>query len=94
VAKGVQISPAIGRVTFDDAATDLENECLANGRRSIVGLRVRIKRGSRPWFAGRRMVNIKLFTPHCRHHTTGALHTVLFGTTEDDEQRTRRPIQF
>jgi len=52
------ISPAIGRVTFDDAALDLENEYLANGRRSIVGLRVRLKIGLRPWFAGRRMVNI------------------------------------
>jgi integrase len=58
VAKGVPISPAIGRVTFDDAALDLENEYLANGRRSIVGLRVRLKIGLRPWFSGRRMVNI------------------------------------
>jgi integrase len=58
VAKGVPISPAIGRVTFDDAAQDLENEYLANGRRSLVGLRVRIRVGLRPWFSGRRMVNI------------------------------------
>jgi integrase len=58
VAKGVPISPAIGRLTFDDAALDLENEYLANGRRSIIGLRVRLKIGLRPWFGGRRMVNI------------------------------------
>jgi integrase len=58
VAKGVPISPAIGRLTFDDAAQDLENEYLANARRSIVGLRVRLKIGLRPWFSGRRMVNI------------------------------------
>ena len=58
VAKGVPISPAIGRLTFDEAAKDLENEYLANGRRSIVGLRVRLKIGLRPWFSGRRMVNL------------------------------------
>lgn len=58
VAKGVPITPAIGRLTFDDAAADLENEYIANGRRSIVGLRVRLKKGLRPWFSGRRMANI------------------------------------
>src|SRR6187200_953960 len=68
VAKGVPISPAIGRVTFDDAALDLENEYLANGRRSIVGLRVRLKIGLRPWFAGRRMVNIT--TSYVRAYVT------------------------
>src|SRR5262245_29527779 len=58
VAKGAAITPAIGRLTFDDAARDLENEYLANGRRSIIGLRVRLKKGLRPWFSGRRMANI------------------------------------
>ena len=58
VAKGVPISPAIGRLTFDEAAQDLENEYLANGRSWIVGLRVRLNKGLRPWFSGRRMVNI------------------------------------
>ena len=60
VAKGVPISPAIGRFTFDDAALDLENEYLANGRRSIVGLRVRLKKGLRPWFRGRRMASLTI----------------------------------
>ena len=64
VAKGLPISPAIGRLTFDDSATDLENEYTTNGRRSIVGRRVRIKKGLRPWFGGRRMANIS--TPNAR----------------------------
>ena len=68
VARGIPISPAIGRVTFDDAALDLENEYLANDRRSIVGLRVRIKIGLRPWFPGRRMANIT--TPDVRAFVT------------------------
>jgi integrase len=58
IATGVPVSPAIGRLLFDEAADDLENEYLANGRRSIVGLRVRLKIGLRPWFSGRRMANI------------------------------------
>src|SRR5688572_30709506 len=68
VAKGVPITPAIGRLTFDEASRDLENEYLANGRRSIVGLRVRLKIGLRPWFGGRRMVNIS--TPDVRAYVT------------------------
>jgi len=58
VAKGVPVSAAIGRLTFDDAATDIDNEYTSNGRRSIVGLRIRIKKGLRPWFGGRRMASI------------------------------------
>ena len=57
MAKSVPIS-AIGRFTFDAAATGLENEYLANGRRSIVGLRVRIKNGLRPWVCGGRMASL------------------------------------
>jgi len=58
VANGVPVTPAIGRLTFEEAAQALENEYLANDRRSIVGLRGRIKKGLRPWFRGRRMVSI------------------------------------
>ena len=58
VAKGIPISPAIGRMTFDDAAKDLENEYIANGRRSIVGSARAPQDRLRPWFRGRRMVSI------------------------------------
>jgi integrase len=58
ISKGVPITPAIGRLTFDDAAKDLENEYTMNGRKSIEGLRDRIAIGLRPFFAGRRMASI------------------------------------
>ena len=64
VAKGVPISPQIGRLTFDEAAADLLTEYRVNGRRSIGGVTRRVEKGLRPFFGGRRMAD--LTTAHVR----------------------------
>jgi integrase len=58
VAKGVPVSPANSRVTFDNAAEDLEREYKQNGRRSIDALERRFKLHLTPYFGGRRLASL------------------------------------
>ena len=58
VAKGVPFSPAMGRMKFDEAMTDLETEYTVNKRDSLEHLKRRIKLHLKPWFRGRRMTKI------------------------------------
>jgi integrase len=55
VAKGVPVSPAIGRLRFEAAADDLTNDYKTNKRRSLEHVERRIGLGLQPWFGGRRM---------------------------------------
>src|SRR5687768_8087859 len=58
VASGIPVSPAIGRVKFEEAALDVELEYKQNGRRSIADLRRRFALHLTPYFSGRRLVTI------------------------------------
>ena len=58
VAKGVPFSPAMGRMKFEEAMTDLESEYTVNKRDSTNHLKRRIKLHLTPWFRGRRMTKI------------------------------------
>jgi integrase len=58
VAKGVPFSPAMGRLKFDEAMTDLETEYTVNKRDSLDHLKRRITLHLKPWFRGRRMTTI------------------------------------
>jgi integrase len=58
VAKGIPFSPAMGRLKFDEAMTDLESEYTVNKRDSLNHLKRRIKLHLKPWFRGRRMTKI------------------------------------
>src|SRR5919106_557300 len=58
VAKGVPISPAIGRLRFEAAAADLLTEYRVNGRKSLEHVARRITIGLGPHFTGRRMASI------------------------------------
>lgn len=58
VAHGFPVSPAIGRVKFEDAALDVELEYKQNGRRSIDDLRRRFTLHLTPYFGGRRLTSI------------------------------------
>lgn len=58
VARGEAVSPSFDKLTFKDAANDVINDYLANGKRSIDGLRRRITKHLEPYFAGRRMSTI------------------------------------
>src|SRR5579872_2393865 len=56
IAKGVPISPKIGRLKYDDAAADLLTDYQINGKRSAKNLEHTILEGAlTPWFSGRRM---------------------------------------
>src|SRR5688572_25821428 len=58
ISKGVPVSSEIGRLRFDDAAKDLETEYDVNQRKSIDGLKRRIKLHLTPFFGARRMSSI------------------------------------
>jgi integrase len=58
VEKGIPIVPQMGKVTFDDAAKDLVNDYEVNRKRSLAGLKRRIKRHLQPVFGGKRLIAI------------------------------------
>jgi integrase len=55
IARGVPVTPKIGRLRFEEAATDVVNDYRVNGRRSLDDLERRIKLHLQPFFGGRRM---------------------------------------
>jgi hypothetical protein len=58
IAKGLPVSPRIGRVTIEELLTDLVTEHKANGRRSVADVERRIKKHVTPYFGGRRAAAI------------------------------------
>jgi integrase len=57
-AKGLPVTPAIGRLRFEDAAADVVADYRTNGKRSAAEVERRIRLHLEPWFGGRRMVAI------------------------------------
>ena len=64
VARGVPITPKVGRLRFEDAAADLITDYRVNGRRSLADVQRRTKLHLDPFFGGRRMAS--LTTSHVR----------------------------
>jgi integrase len=58
VVKGVPVSPNVGKITFDEAATDLLNDYSMNRKRTHDDARRRIKKHLSPFFGNRRMITI------------------------------------
>ena len=58
VARGLPISPQVGRLRFEDAAELILTDYKVNNRRSHDHVRRRIDLGLAPWFSGRRMATI------------------------------------
>lgn len=58
IAKGLAVSPQIGRLRFEDAAADIEAEYQVNARKSLRDLKARIRLHLTPYFAKRRMSSI------------------------------------
>ena len=58
VARGVPITPLVGRVRFEETATDIVNDYRINGKRSIDVLKRRLRLHLAPVFGGRRMAAI------------------------------------
>jgi len=59
IAKGVPVTPAMSRLRFEEAMTDLETEYTVNKRDSLDHLKRRIQLHLLPWFGGRRFGTIK-----------------------------------
>ena len=58
VVKGVPVIPRVGRVTFDEAATDLLNDYSTNRKKTLDDAQRRIKKHLSPFFGNRRMIAI------------------------------------
>lgn len=58
VAKGVPVSPRVGRLRFEEAAADLVTEYTINRRKTLTDVKRRIDLHLSPFFAGRRMSEI------------------------------------
>ena len=58
VERGIPVTPRLGRLTFEEAAADIQNEYRVNGRRSFGELERRIRLHLAPAFGGRRMATI------------------------------------
>src|SRR4051794_19455130 len=57
IANGVPVTPAVGRLTFEDAAADMLTDYKVNGRRSYADVKHRIEAGLGPTFNGRKLAN-------------------------------------
>ena len=55
IARGVPVTPRIGRMRFEEAAEDLVAEYRVNGRRTLSELEGRLKNHLSPFFGVRRM---------------------------------------
>jgi integrase len=64
VARGLPVSPKIGRLRFDEAAEDLLNDYTINKKRTLNTVRCRITLHLEPYFGNRRMSTIT--TPDIR----------------------------
>ncbi len=58
VERGIPVNPRMGRVTFEEAATDLLNDYSTNGKKSLEHVRRRIAIGLKPTFRGKRLISI------------------------------------
>jgi hypothetical protein len=58
VAKGLPVSPAVHRLTFDDALVDLVTEYTTNGRRSAANVAAMVTNHLKPYFSGWGMMQI------------------------------------
>ena len=58
VERGIPVTPRLGRLTFEEAAADIQNEYRVNGRRSFGELERRIRLHLAPAFGRRRMATI------------------------------------
>jgi integrase len=58
VERGIPINPKMGRITFDEAATDLLNDYTVNGKKSHDHVKRRIELALGPAFRGKRLIGI------------------------------------
>ena len=57
-ARGLPVTPKIGRLRSEEAVADVANDYRVNGRRTLADLERRIVKHLNPFFGGRRMTSI------------------------------------
>ena len=57
-ARGIPVTPRVGRARFDELAQDMVDDYLANRKRTVRDLQTRIDRHLSPSFSGRRAASI------------------------------------
>jgi integrase len=57
-ARGVPVTPKVGRLLFDEAAEDVLNDYRTNGKKSVDDVERRITKHLKPFFGGRRLATI------------------------------------
>ena len=75
IARGVPVTPKIGRFTFHDAVADLFNDYTANARRSARKAQGKVNNHLVPYFSGRRMAEISTadIRAYIAHRQTGGV---------------------
>jgi len=58
IDRGVPITPRTNRVTFDELAADVVNDYKVNGKRSLVDVERHLDTHLKPFFGGKRAMNI------------------------------------
>src|SRR5262245_59489440 len=71
IAKDIPVSPKAGRITFEEAVSDLINDYKTNQRKSLSDVERRIKLHLRPWFGHHQMA--KITTAHVRGYSVDRL---------------------
>ena len=61
VARGLAVTPKVGRMRFEKAAEDILNDYRVNGKKSFKDVECRIRRHLEPFFGSRRMANVRAF---------------------------------
>jgi integrase len=59
VARGVPLSPKVGRVTVAEALAEVIRDYRVNGKRSLPGMERRVTLHMEPFFRGRRMAHVQ-----------------------------------
>lgn len=77
-ARGIPVTPRIGRVRFEEAADDVVNDYRINGKRSLKAVARRIEKHLRPYFGGRRMTTITTADVRAYTATRQAETTITF----------------
>jgi integrase len=62
--RGLPVTPQMGRIRFEEAATDLLNEYRTNRRKSLEETARRIEKHLTPYFGGRRMAGLNTANVH------------------------------
>lgn len=98
IARGLPVTPSVGKVTFEDAAADLLNDYTTNNKKSADDVARRVRKHLTPFFGGHRMANIttsdvRAYIAKRQAETTvtqGAYNIVLKdGTIQTVPERTR-----